>query len=345
MPVCGSQVYLCDLPIRFDTYKGCTHNCKYCFTYRKYDISKIETNESADSVRGFINGKRDKTSAWCDWNIPLHWGGLSDPFQPAERKYRQSYEVLKVLAETKYPVVVSTKGTLPAEPEYLELIKQCNMIFQVSLVSPQFDKVETGAATFKQRVEMIRKIAPHVNRVVIRAQPYVLEVFRDIMGNLKLYKETGVYGVVFEGMKFLKKIPGTIRVGGDFCYPRDRLLADFIMLKEECHRQGLKFYCGENRLRHMSDSLCCCGIDKDDTVFGDYPDTHPNTANMNHKLYDPENYVFTAAQCEIGTGIAFKAIHQIAGINKTIRLQESYKSLMELCSKDKKMMSALLSRD
>ncbi len=31
MPECGSQVILCDLPVRMDTYKGCSHNCKYCF--------------------------------------------------------------------------------------------------------------------------------------------------------------------------------------------------------------------------------------------------------------------------------------------------------------------------
>ena len=24
MPSCGSQIFLCDVPIRFDTYKGCS---------------------------------------------------------------------------------------------------------------------------------------------------------------------------------------------------------------------------------------------------------------------------------------------------------------------------------
>lgn len=38
MPEYGSQIVLCDLPIRFDTYKGCSHNCKYCFVQRKKDM-------------------------------------------------------------------------------------------------------------------------------------------------------------------------------------------------------------------------------------------------------------------------------------------------------------------
>ena len=45
MPDCGSQIVLCDVPIRFDTYKGCSHGCKYCFVYRKYNISKIKKAE------------------------------------------------------------------------------------------------------------------------------------------------------------------------------------------------------------------------------------------------------------------------------------------------------------
>ena len=43
MPKCGSQCYLCDVPIRFDMYVGCSHGCKYCFAKKFEDISKIKT--------------------------------------------------------------------------------------------------------------------------------------------------------------------------------------------------------------------------------------------------------------------------------------------------------------
>lgn len=32
---CGSQIVLCNLPIRFDTYVGCSHGCRYCFVQKK----------------------------------------------------------------------------------------------------------------------------------------------------------------------------------------------------------------------------------------------------------------------------------------------------------------------
>ena len=97
---CGSQVILCNLPVRFDTYKGCSHGCKYCFAQKKQNIAKIQRDESVEALRSFIEGKRGRETAWCDWNIPIHWGGMSDPFQPIEKNIRASYECLKLLAET-----------------------------------------------------------------------------------------------------------------------------------------------------------------------------------------------------------------------------------------------------
>lgn len=81
---CGSQIILCNLPVRFDTYRGCSHGCRYCFAQKKNDISHIERDESVDGLRSFIEGKRGNETEWCDWNIPIHWGGMSDPFGPGE---------------------------------------------------------------------------------------------------------------------------------------------------------------------------------------------------------------------------------------------------------------------
>ena len=77
---CGPQITICDLPVRFDTYKGCSHGCKYCFVQRKTDISKIDTNSGLTELKNFIKGKRAQNINWCDWEIPLHWGGVATLF-------------------------------------------------------------------------------------------------------------------------------------------------------------------------------------------------------------------------------------------------------------------------
>ena len=67
------------MPIRFDTYKGCTHGCKYCFVQRngKYDISKVQKGEGMKALMSWIQGKRTSETNWCDWNIPLHCFSLA----------------------------------------------------------------------------------------------------------------------------------------------------------------------------------------------------------------------------------------------------------------------------
>ena len=220
---CGSQIILCNLPVRFDTYRGCSHGCRYCFAQKKNDISHIERDESVDGLRSFIEGKRGNETEWCDWNIPIHWGGMSDPFQPVEKQIRASYECLKLLAETKYPFVVSTKGRLIADPEYLDLLAQCNCVLQISMVCSKYDRLERGTPSYEERLSILKTVSARVQRTIVRVQPYMPEVFHDVMKNIPRIAEAGAYGVIVEGMKFFKAKPGMTKIGGDFCYPLPRL--------------------------------------------------------------------------------------------------------------------------
>ena len=310
MPKCGSQIVLCDLPVRFDTYRGCSHMCKYCFTQKKTDLAVVERGESQKALRDFIGGKRSKETNWCDWNIPLHWGGMSDPFQPAEREHKVSLECLKVFAETQYPFVVSTKGRLICEGEYLDLIKRCNCVVQISLVCPEFDQLEPGAPPFEERLEMVRTLAPH-KRVNVRMQPYMVEVHDSIMQSVRRIADAGAHGIVVEGMKFAKKKDGLVKVGGDWCYPIDDLRGRYDQIRKEAHRLGLRFYCGENRLRDMGDALCCCGIDGLEGFKG-------NAFNINN-IMNGHAEEPTAAMLEKGTAGPFATLYQMAGISQRLR--------------------------
>lgn len=318
MPKCGSQIILCDLPIRFDTYKGCTHFCKYCFARKKQDLSEIGFDESVESLRNFIKGKRGGQTNWCDWDIPIHWGGMSDPFQPCEKTYKRSLDCLKLLAETQYPFVVSTKGKLIADGEYLELIKKCNCVVQISMAGSSYDKLEEGAPSFEERLEMARVIGPY-KRVIARVQPYFVECHNEIIQNVDRMAECGVYGIVAEAMKFEKKITGLVKVGGDLTYPLETLRPLFIELRDKVHSCGMKFYSGENRLRQLGDSLCCCGIDGLEGFKG-------NDYNLNH-LMNGIKIQATEKMKEKGTADCFKALYQDAGTSKALK-NESFTSMM-----------------
>ena len=68
---CGSQILLCDLPVRFDNYAGCSHGCKYCFAQKKWSIEEGEQISTYKALESFISGNRKSEVKWCDWNIPI----------------------------------------------------------------------------------------------------------------------------------------------------------------------------------------------------------------------------------------------------------------------------------
>lgn len=317
---CGTQAVLCDLPVRFDTYKGCSHACVYCFVKRKVDISQVEANTGFTALKRFIEGERKGEVNWCDWAIPLHWGGMSDPFQPIERKHKLSLKALQLLAETQYPFVVSTKGRLVVESPYLELLEKCNAAVQISMVCSRYDALEKGAPTYEERMEMVRKLAPRVKRVIVRAQPYMPEVKKELLANIPRLADAGVHGVVVEGMKFVRKAKGMVKVGGDYVYPEEILRVDFEEIRKACHANGMRFYSGENRLRAMGDSTCCCGV-------GDMAGFRPNAYNsvniLNGKKVEP-----TERMKQVGTAYCFKAMYQTtAGQNKIEKASFNYMML------------------
>lgn len=215
---------------------------------------------------------------------------------------------MKLLAETKYPVVISTKGKLCIDKEYLDILKECNVVMQVSCVSKYYDNIEKGAPKYQERLNMIETLSKNVQRVVVRCQPYMPQVKHDILKNsLNDFKNAGAYGVIFEGMKYTGR-PKNIkyelqRVGNDLCYNKNMLQEHFELFKTKAHELDMKFFVGENRLRQMGDSLCCCGCDD---LF------QVNTFNCNH-LLNGDKTKPTESMKVIGTGSISHALDQSRG--------------------------------
>ncbi len=107
-----------DIPFRFslNPYRGCEHGCIYCYArpYHEYlgysaglDFeTKILVKEDApDLLRKELGGRR-----WAGDTIAL--SGVTDPYQPVERRLGITRRCLEVLAECRQPVCIVTKSGL-----------------------------------------------------------------------------------------------------------------------------------------------------------------------------------------------------------------------------------------
>ncbi len=304
---CGTQCVGCDYPIHFDTYTGCTFGCSYCFANEKPDKNIVApTSKAINALRLFISGKRTSETRFCDWSIPIHWGSTSDPFQPLEKTERKTLECLRLFAETKYPFIVSTKGTLIAEEPYLSLISECECVVQISAACKEYDALESGAPKFAERIRAIEKVGARAKRVIIRVQPYFPLYFKEIRKNLKLFSDIGVYGIIVEGFssRQKKKRIGEMEWNGSrYQYPIEILAEHFKALRKEAHKCGLKFFCGETRLQFLGDDLTCCGTMGLDNFI-------PNKYNLPHMAYDKISPEPTEAMKQPATARPFRSTNQ-----------------------------------
>ena len=301
---CGINCLVCDYPIHFDTYSGCSHACKYCYVNHQHAITTIKPKNEAQALRNFIDGKRGTDTAWCDWAIPVHWGAMSDPFQECEREHGRSLECLRIFAETHYPFIVSTKNpVILTEEPYLSVLRECDCVVQISMACSKYDKLETGAPTYKQRLEAAKVLSANVQRVIARVQPYFVDAHSAIMQEIPNYADAGIYGIIIEGFVSTKKQKGLIRDGTKYGFSLDILAAKYKQIREQCHKCGIRFFSGEDQLRFLGDSLTCCGTENLDTF-------KPNKFNVEHIAHDDEDIKPTERMKQKGGVYGFKSRNQ-----------------------------------
>ncbi|MEM6476612.1 MAG: PA0069 family radical SAM protein [Pseudomonadota bacterium] len=97
-----------------NAYRGCEHGCIYCFarpTHAYHDLSPgldFETKLFAKPDAGEL---LRKTLAKPKYRPkPIALGTNTDPYQPIERDYRITRQILEVCLEARHPVTITTKS-------------------------------------------------------------------------------------------------------------------------------------------------------------------------------------------------------------------------------------------
>ncbi len=107
-----------DIPFRYSVnpYRGCEHGCSYCYARITHEYlgfnagldfeTKIVVKENAvELFRAFL--ARD------EWQPePVVFSGVTDCYQPAERRFRLTRGCLEVAVEARQPVGIVTKNAL-----------------------------------------------------------------------------------------------------------------------------------------------------------------------------------------------------------------------------------------
>ncbi len=149
-------------------YRGCEHACSYCFarpTHEYLGLSAgldFETKifaklEAPRLLRQKLSGK--------SWQPrPIAMSGVTDPYQPTERKLRITRGCLEVLAEFRNPVAILTKSALVTRDiDLLQDLAQHHavsvMLSITTLDASLQHRMEPRAARPTKRLAAVEKLA------------------------------------------------------------------------------------------------------------------------------------------------------------------------------------------
>ena len=163
-------------------YRGCEHGCAYCFARPNHEYlgfsagldfeSRIMVKEAAALLL------REELSK-VDWQPqPIAMSGVTDPYQPIERRLGITRSCLEVLEELRNPVVIITKSDLVSRDvdilRSMRVWAGCVVFVSMTTLDREISrKMEPRAVTPVRRLEAIRSLSDAGVPVGVLAAPVV----------------------------------------------------------------------------------------------------------------------------------------------------------------------------
>ena len=163
-------------------YRGCEHACSYCYarpTHEYLGFSAgldFETRILVKERAPELLRQRLGAKSWKPQVVAL--SGVTDPYQPAERRLELTRRCLAVLAEFKNPVVIVTKSFLVTRDVDLlaELARSdaASVLLSITTLDPELQRrMEPYAAPPSKRLAAIERLAAASVPVGVMVAPVI----------------------------------------------------------------------------------------------------------------------------------------------------------------------------
>ncbi|WP_341325276.1 PA0069 family radical SAM protein [Methylotuvimicrobium sp. KM2] len=165
-----------DIPFEqsLNPYRGCEHGCIYCFarpTHAYLGLSPgldFETKltakpEAAELLRKELQSRKYRCT-------PIALGANTDPYQPIERRYHITREILEVLSKFRHPCTITTKSAMiERDIDLLAPMAESNLVqVNLSLTTLKSElsrTLEPRASSPQRRLQTIERL--HENKIPV----------------------------------------------------------------------------------------------------------------------------------------------------------------------------------
>ncbi len=224
-------------------YQGCEHGCIYCYARNTHEYwgysagldfeRKIIVKKNAPALfRKFLMNPK--------WQcVPISLSGNTDCYQPAEKKFRITRQLLEICLEFNQPVGMITKnaGILRDKDLLVKLAEKdlvCILVSVTSLDEELRRKMEPRTTTARQRLRVISELSAAGVRMGVMTGPMIPGLNEQEMP--KILKAAHEAGAVFSAYPLIR-LNGSIKlIFHDWLYKNFPDRADKVWhLVESCH--------------------------------------------------------------------------------------------------------------
>ena len=196
-------------------YRGCEFGCKYCYaryTHEFMELRDTEQFETESTQSGSTLPRSASELARIPMKDGICIGTATDPYQPAERRFRVTRQILETFFhEHGRTLSVTTKSDLVArDAELLGSIAETNVLHvfvTITTIDEQLARqLEPYAPRPSLRLQAIERLSGKGVRVVVLCSP-VMPLINDSPANLAaVAKAAKAAGAVYlmGGVLFLK---------------------------------------------------------------------------------------------------------------------------------------------
>ena len=158
-----------DVPFRYSVnpYRGCAHGCAYCYARPTHEYLGLSAGRDFET-KVFV--KERAPELFRDWLARDKWepelivfSGVTDCYQPAERRFRLTRGCLDVALEARQPIAIITKNALVTRDiDILKEMSSWNLV-NVGVSITTLDKslatvMEPRTSTPRARLRAIREL-------------------------------------------------------------------------------------------------------------------------------------------------------------------------------------------
>lgn len=312
----SSKFAICGLPIRVDTYKTCSFNCRYCFSNHRKIMKFKESLQIADlnwlktKLDNIYYKNKINQNSLLDYllkeRITWHCGGMSDPFQPIEKELCITNKMLEITNQYNISILFSTKTDNLYNWDNLNPNLHS---FQLSITNLENRKdLEPNVSDIENRINLFKELKSKGFKIGIRIQPFIPNVTKDNI--IDIFKDADYFTI--EGLKLIPQnkeqkdyLFTLLNLSNKDFVPmgllnlkpkiRIKLYKKFIDKLEE---YKIPYSLADNDLHYISKSKCCCGesLVKKSTNFN-------NTAlffkNKNYDIKDIKESLGDCSKCKV----------------------------------------------